>query len=179
MPATLPTIVRPGADEHIPYYAKYMTMVPGDDAWSALTTQIRDTLQMLRPLDDGKARHRYAPGKWSVKETVGHMADVERVFSYRALRIGRGDATPLAGFDENAYVGPGRFDDRPLPEVLDEFAAVRTATLALFGGFDGEALLRRGTANDSPISVRALAWIMAGHELHHRRLLVERYGIPG
>jgi len=178
MPATLTTIARPAADEHIEYYAKYMIQVPGDDALSALSTQIHDTLRMLRPLDEAKARHRYAPGKWSVKEVVGHLSDVERVFSYRALRFGRGDTTPLPGIDENAYVEPGRFDHRPLADALDEFTTVRAATVALFGGFDAAALLRRGTANDSPVSVRALAWILAGHELHHRRLLVERYGIP-
>ena len=176
MPATL-HIARPDADEHIEYYTRYTTLVPGDDALAALSTQIHDTLRMLRPLDEVKGRHRYATGKWSVKEVIGHLADVERVFAYRALRFGRGDSTPLPGFDENAYVDPGNFDVRPLQEVLDEFAAVRAASVALFGGFEAAALLSRGTASDHPVSVRAIAWIIAGHELHHRRLLVERYGI--
>jgi len=112
-----------------------------------------------------------------VKEVVGHLSDSERVFAYRALRMGRADTTPLAGFDENAYTPAGRFDARPLADILREYESVRAASLALFGGLDEEALLRRGTANGKEISVRALAWIIAGHELHHRRLLVERYGI--
>ena len=176
MPATF-TIGRPAADEHIEYYGKYIAQVQGDDALSALSSQIGDTMRLLRPLDETKALHRYAPGKWSVKETIGHLSDVERVFSYRALRFGRGDTTPLPGIDENAYAPEGRFDARPLSELLDELAAVRGATLALFRGFDAETLMRRGIASDNSFSVRAFAWILAGHEMHHRRILVERYGI--
>jgi len=99
------------------------------------------------------------------------------VFAYRALRFGRADATPLPGFDENTYVPAGRFDTRPLAELVQEYEAVRASSLALFRGMDGEALLRRGAANGNPISVRALAWILAGHELHHRGILTERYGL--
>ena len=171
------TIARPAADEYLEYYGKYIEKVPGGDALSALSSQIFETLGLLRPLSEAKALHRYAPGKWSVKEVIGHLADSERVFAYRALRFGRGDTTPLMGFDEKLYVPEGRFDSRPLGEMLDDFAAVRAASLTLFRGFDAEALLRRGKANDSAISVRALAWILAGHELHHRALLIERYGV--
>ena len=176
MPATL-AISRPAPDEFFEYYGKYIDLVPGDDARTALRDQIVDTARLLKPLDESKALHRYAPGKWSVKEVVGHLSDSERVFAYRALRMGRGDTTPLSGFDENAYVPTGRFDARPLADILHEFESVRAASLALFRGMDDEALLRRGTANDKSVSVRALAWIIAGHELHHRRLLIERYGI--
>jgi uncharacterized damage-inducible protein DinB len=176
MPATL-AIARPAADEFLEYYGKYIDLVPGEDALPALTEQIADTLRLLRPVGDAKALHRYAPGKWSVKEVVGHLADSERIFAYRALRMGRGDTTPLAGFDETTYVPAGRFDSRPLADMLHEFEQVRAASLALFRGFDDEALRRRGTANNAAVSVRALAWITAGHELHHRRLLVDRYGI--
>jgi len=178
MPATL-AIPRPAADEFFEYYGKYIDRVPGDDAMPALRDQIGDTVRLLRPLAESKALHRYAPGKWSVKEVVGHLADSERVFAYRALRVGRGDSTPLAGFDENEYVPAGRFDARPLADVVHEFELVRAASLALFQGMDEEALLRRGTANDKKISVRALAWILAGHELHHRKILIERYGLGG
>ena len=108
---------------------------------------------------------------------IGHLSDTERVFAYRALRIGRGDTTPLAGFDETKYVPMASFDARPLADMLDELESVRTASLALFRSFDAAALARRGTANDKTVSVRALAWIVAGHELHHRGLLIERYGI--
>lgn len=176
MHATL-TVERPAADEFFEYYGKYIEKVPGDDALSALSSQTTDTVRVLRPLSDAKALHRYAPGKWSIKEVIGHLSDSERVFAYRAMRFGRGDTTPLVGFDENQYVPAGKFDARPFGDVLDEFASVRAASLALFRGFDAGALLRHGTANDKAISVRALAWILAGHELHHRGLLIERYGV--
>jgi uncharacterized damage-inducible protein DinB len=176
MPATL-TIARPAADEHIEYYGKYIRLVPGDDALEAMRSQIGDTVRLLQPLDESKALHRYGPGKWSVKEVVGHITDAERVFSYRALRFGRADETPVPGFDENTYVPAGRFDLRPLPELVQEYQAVRASTIALFRGMDEQALLRRGTANGDSISVRALAWILAGHELHHRGILIERYGL--
>ena len=176
MPATA-AIPRPAADEFFDYYGKYIEKVPGDDALSALSGQIADTSRLLRPLDGARALHRYAPGKWSVKEVIGHLSDTERVFAYRALRIGRGDTTPLAGFDETKYVPMACFDARPLADVLEELESVRTASLALFRSFDAAALARRGTANDKTVSVRALAWIVAGHELHHRGLLIERYGI--
>ncbi|HEY3155522.1 MAG TPA: DinB family protein [Candidatus Eisenbacteria bacterium] len=176
MPATL-AISRPGPDEFFEYYGKYIDLVPGDDARPVLRDQIEDTVRLLAPLDESKALHRYAPGKWSVKEVVGHLLDSERVFAYRALRMGRGDATPLPGFDEKAYVPAGLFDSRPLADIVHEFESVRAASLALFRGLDHEALLRRGTANGNTVSVRALAWILAGHELHHRGLLVERYGV--
>src|SRR2546422_8933199 len=176
MPGTA-AIPRPTADEFFDYYGKYIEKVVGDDALSALSGQITGTVRLLRPLEEAKALHRYAPGKWSVKEVIGHLSDSERVFAYRALRIGRGDATPLAGFDETKYVPMASFDARPLADVLDEFQSVRTASIALFRSFDAAALGRRGTANDKTISVRALAWVLAGHELHHRGLLIERYGI--
>ena len=176
MPLTL-AIARPAAGEFIEYYKKYIDLVPGEDALPALRSQIGETARLLRPLDDTKALHRYAPGKWSVKEVVGHLADGERVFAYRALRMGRGDETPLPGFDENAYVPAGRFDRRSLADVVQEYESVRAASLALFGSMDEEALVRRGVANNAPITVRALAWIVAGHELHHRGLLIERYGL--
>jgi len=170
-------IARPAPDEFVAYYGKYIALVPGEDAMPAMGDQIVETARLVAPLDESKALHRYGPGKWSVKEVVGHLSDSERVFAYRALRMGRADTTPLAGFDENAYTPAGRFDARPLADILREYESVRAASLALFGGLDEEALLRRGTANGKEISVRALAWIIAGHELHHRRLLVERYGI--
>jgi len=175
MPA--PRIVRPGADEHIAYYGKYITLVPGDDAWPALEFQLDETLKLLRPLDEKAALHRYQPGKWSVKETVGHVFDVERVFAYRALRFARADETPLPGFDENQWVPAATFDQRPLMELVDELRTTRAATLAMLRGFDEDAFSRGGAANDAHITVRAMAWIIAGHERHHRQLLRERYGL--
>lgn len=176
MTATL-AIARPDPDEYFEYFGTYLALVPDEDALSLLRDQFEDTLVLLRPLDDARARHRYAPDKWSVKEVVGHLTDAERIFAYRALRIARADTTPIEGFDENAYVSAGRFDERPLDDLIEDYERVRDATLSLFNGFDEEALVRRGTANGKTISVRAIAWIIAGHELHHRGILIERYGL--
>ena len=144
-----------------------------------MRVQLADTIALLRPLTEEQAAYRYAEGKWSIKQVIGHLADTERIFVYRALRIARGDQTPLPGFNENVYVDQGAFDDRPLQSVLAEFEATRAATAAFFQGLPEPAWARMGTANDYPISVRALAFIVAGHELHHRALLQERYLAPG
>jgi hypothetical protein len=167
-------IPKPAAGEHDPYYAKYIALV-GDDALAALRSGSASTPRLLSGVTETQALHRYAPGKWSVKEVVGHIVDSERVFAYRALRVARGDRTPLAGYDEQLWVPEGRFDARPLPGLVAEYSAVRAATLALFGGLDPEVLGRIGNANGSDVSVRALAHIMAGHEQHHVKLLRERY----
>jgi uncharacterized damage-inducible protein DinB len=170
-------ITRPAAGEYAPYYGTYIGKVPEGDLLQILENQRRETQSLLGGLSDAKALHRYAPGKWSIKEVVGHLTDAERVFSYRALRFARGDAKPLQSFDENAWVPPGKFDARPLKDLAAEFDAVRRATIALLRTFDAEALQRRGVASDNPVSVRALAYIIAGHERHHVGLLHERYGI--
>ena len=117
----------------------------------------------------------YAPGKWTIKQVVGHICDAERIFAYRALRFARGDVAPLPGFDENAWMPAARFDARPLGDLAAELDAVRRATLALLRTFDADALARRGTANNKEISVRALAYVIAGHERHHVGILRERY----
>lgn len=171
------TLSRPSADEHVAYYGKYIALVSGDDAVAALITQIDATSGLLERVDEQRAAHRYAPGKWSVKQVVGHIADAERVFAYRALRFARADQTPLPGFEESDYAEHGGFDARPLADIALEYRAVRAASIALFASLAPEMALRRGVANDSTMSVRALAWTIAGHELHHRGLLVERYGL--
>lgn len=172
-------IPRPASDEFAPYYAKYIDQVPeaGGEGVLAdlLAAQIRDTQQVFAGMSETRALHRYAPGKWSIKEVVGHLADSERVFSYRAMRIARGDETPLASFDETAFVPPGRFDARTLTELVAEFTAVRQATVALLRGLPQDAIARRGTASGKTVSVRALAYIIAGHERHHVKILKERY----
>ena len=170
-------IPRPGADEHLPYYAKYIAQVPGDDAMTTLATHIEGWVPALHKLSDAQALHRYAAGKWSVKEVLGHVCDGERVFTYRALRFARADATPLPGFDENTWVPNSGADRRSIVDLADELRAVRAATVALYRSFDGEMLVRRGEANGAAISVRALAWICAGHAIHHHTLLRERYGL--
>jgi uncharacterized damage-inducible protein DinB len=172
-------IPKPGEGEHIEYYLKYINLVPGDDARPALTRQVGETLRLLEGVTEAQGLHRYATGKWSAKEVIGHITDCERVFAYRALRFGRGDEAPLAGFDENQYVPQANSDLRTMASLKAELSAVRAATLSLAESFDESALVRRGVANNHPVSVRALMWIIAGHELHHVALLRERYGLKG
>jgi hypothetical protein len=172
-------VALPESTEHDPYYGKYISLLPATDVIATLEQQAISTAKLLAATPDAKGEHRYAEGKWSVKEVVGHVSDGERIFSYRALRFGRADTTELPGFDENLYVPAGRYERRTLADLAAELAAVRVATLALFRGFDPEALLRHGSANGQPVSVRALAAIIAGHERHHVALLRERYGLTG
>jgi len=173
MTATL--ITRPGADEYAPYYGTYIGKVPDGDLRAMLASQIAETLELIRSIAESRGGYRYAPDKWSIKEVLGHLADSERIFSYRALRIGRGDTTPLPGFEQDDYVKSGGFDARTLRDLADELAAVRQATLHLFAHLDPKALERRGTASGKPVSVRALAYIIAGHERHHVGILKSRY----
>ncbi len=170
---------RPGTGEFDPYYARYINRVPEGDIASLLEQQIRQTAAALRAVPGSRSTYRYAEGKWSIAEVVGHLTDAERIFAYRALRIARADATPMEGFDENAYVPAGQFDRRPLAELIDEFEAVRRATVALVRGLQPEAWTRIGTANGKAISVRALVYIAAGHERDHLGTLRERYGVAG
>ncbi len=168
---------RPAAEEHVPYFSRYIDRVPGPDPLAALASQVEETTRLLLAAGEARGGYRYAPDKWTVREVVGHVTDAERVFAYRALRFGRGDTTPLPGFDENVYVPRGNFERRTLADVVAEFRLVRAATLALFRGFDDEAWGRRGVASENPVSVRALAWIAAGHELHHVAVPRERYSL--
>ena len=172
---TTATIPRPDATEYAPFYGTYVGKVPDGDLLELLERQRRETQNLLAGLSDTQALHRYAPGKWSMKEVVGHLMDSERVFCYRALRFARADEKPLQGFDEKAWVPAGSFDARPLTDLAAELDAVRRATIALFRGFDAAALARKGTANNNEVTVRALAWIVAGHERHHVAILRERY----
>ena len=166
---------RPAADEHAPYYSRYIEQVPDGDIVDFLERQASEAAAFLRSIPESLHEHRYAEGKWSIKEVIGHLSDAERIFAYRALRFARADQSPLTGFDENAYVPAGNFDARDYASLVDEFVDVRRATLSLLRGLDGDAALRRGKANDQEISVRALAWIVAGHVVHHQTILRERY----
>jgi hypothetical protein len=168
-------MARPEPGEFAPYYEKYIALVPGKDAVSALESQRVQTMQLFAGRGERDGNFRYAADKWTVKEVVGHLTDSERIFTYRALRIARGDQTPMAGFEQDDYVRGGGFNERPLASLVEEFAQVRSATLALFRSMGKEAWLRRGTANKNEVSARALAFITAGHELHHRQILEERY----
>ena len=174
----MPYIQLPAADEYAPVYEKYLAPLSGD-MFELLQSQARTTAALLAATPESRAGHRYAEGKWSVKEVVGHLADSERVFAYRALRFARADTTDLAGFEEDDFVANGGFDRRSLASIAAEYAVVRAATIALFESLDEQALLRRGTANGSGVSVRALAALIAAHERHHVGLLRERYGLIG
>ena len=166
---------KPAEGEYNPYYERYIARVPEGDIVAILATQIEDSLAMFRELTEEQALHAYAPGKWTIKEVIGHLADTERIMSYRALRFARNDTTPVPGFDENSYVPAARSNQRPLASLVAEFAAVRRATVALLAGLPADGWTRRGAANQHEISVRALAQVIAGHELHHRGIIAERY----
>ena len=170
-------IVRPEPDESTAYYHRYIARVSDEDLGTQLVHQLRELEQLFEDVTDRDALARYAPGKWSIKEILGHLADVERIFAYRMLRISRGDTTPLSGFDENAYVPAGKFDERPLPMLLTEFRSVRQSTIALIEGLPAEAWGRWGEMDNNPVSARALAYIIVGHVSHHLGVLRERYGL--
>jgi hypothetical protein len=170
-----PRFDRPDATEFADFYAGYIAGVPDGDLIAVLESQGKETLGLLRGVPESKGGFAYAPGKWTLKDVLGHIADAERVFSYRVLRIARGDQTPLASFDENAWVPTAGAGARTLTDLLEELAAVRASTLALLRHLPPEAPTRRGTASGKTISVRALAWIIAGHERHHVRIIRERY----
>ncbi len=168
-------IPRPKADEYAPYFAQYIGKVPEGDLLEILEAQWEELGCLLEELDDEAAEHRYAEGKWSVKEVLGHILDAERIFAYRLLRIARGDQTPLPGFDENAYVAAANFGARPLESLLEEYDLVRGHTLALLRGLQADSFTRTGISNGKTVSARALAWVIAGHERHHMGVLKEKY----
>jgi hypothetical protein len=170
-------ISKPEPSEHAPYFSRYIDLVPDGDILATLLSQIGVTLAELRKVTEENSLLRYEPGKWSVREVVGHMIDAERIFAYRALRFARNDQTPLASFEENDYVPAGNFDQRPWDDLLDEFYAVRRSNIAMFRGLTKEAWLRAGVASDNHMSVRALAYVIAGHERHHFGIIRDRYPI--
>lgn len=168
-------IARPAADEYDPYYDTYISKVPAGDVLQLLHTQLHENARFLEKLTDEQGAYRYAPGKWSLRQVVGHVTDAERVFSYRMLCIARGETAPLPGFDENRYAEVSNADTRPLRSVVTEFAHVRSATISLVESLNLEALTRVGNANGKPITPRALVYIIAGHERHHMGVVRERY----
>lgn len=166
--------MKPDSNEYAPYYQRYIDLVSGP-VLQVLHQQLADFTQFIRTVPSGKADFAYAPGKWTVKEVVGHMIDTERIMACRALRIARGDTTPLPGFDQDDYVARGHFTTRHLTDLADEFEALRRSDLLLFGTFDEASSLERGTASGNPVSVRALMHIIAGHTLHHQDILKYKY----
>jgi hypothetical protein len=166
---------RPEPSEFADFYASYISKVPGKDVLGVLESQRLQMLHLFAGRSERDGSFRYAPGKWTVKEVLGHITDTERIFTYRALRIARGDSTPLPGFEQDDFVRNGAFSARTLADLAEEFAAVRNASLVLFRSFPEEAWLRRGIASQKEVTVRALAFITAGHQIHHRLILEERY----
>ncbi|MDQ6886872.1 MAG: DinB family protein [Gemmatimonadota bacterium] len=172
---TATAIERPREGEFNPHHATYVAIVPSGDILSVLARQPEELRSMLGGMDARRAGHRYAPGKWSIREVIGHLADAERVFCYRGLTIARNDRTSLPPFDENAWVEQARFDSRTLSDLLTELASVRAATLDLFSHLSPQELARVGTASGKPLSARAVPYIIAGHTEHHIRILRDRY----
>ncbi|CCH02864.1 hypothetical protein FAES_4865 [Fibrella aestuarina BUZ 2] len=170
------TITRPGPAEYSPYHIPYLRFVPeGTDPLVLLQRQPDDVRALLGSLTDQQALTRYAPGKWSIKEALVHLIDTERIFAYRALRIARGDQTPLPGFEQDDYVPNSGADARLLTDIWAEYEAVRTATLLLLNSLTESALARVGVVNGNVLSVRALIHVLAGHEAHHIQLFKEKY----
>jgi DinB superfamily len=169
-----PTTV-PARDEAAEYYFNYIDLVPAGDIYATLDRQRADVNEMLATIPEHKVHYRYAPGKWSVCETLCHLNDTERVFQFRALWFARGLDSPLPSFDQTVAVNGAAAESRSWQSHLDEFDAIRVSTLHLFGHLPPDAWMRAGRASDNPFTVRAIAYIIAGHTAHHVAILRERY----
>ena len=161
--------------EYAPFYSAYIKALGEVDLREVLKSSSKDLIETLSNLPEEKLLHRYEEGKWTIKELIQHITDAERVLSYRALRFSRNDATDLPGFDEDWYVANSNGNNRPIDELLEEFELVRKTTLALFKSFSPEMLANTGSANGSDMTVRALGFIIAGHQTHHLKIIKERY----
>lgn len=173
-PSTL-SIPRPEHEEATSYFFRYIDQVEGNDALSALQQQYFTALNFYKDLPSEKWDYRYEEGKWSIKQLLLHVLDAERIFAYRALRIARGDKTPMAGFNENNYADISGADQRSALSLIEEYKTVRLATYSLFENLPKDQLNNLGMANDASVSCRALAWMIAGHEKHHLTIIRERY----
>jgi uncharacterized damage-inducible protein DinB len=169
---------KPNPDEYAPYYETYISKVHTDDPIRELRGDEKVLLRFFAPLKKKQLKYRYATGKWNIREILGHMIDAERIFCYRALRFARNDMTELPGFDEKAYAAENRADIRKLKSLLAEYKAVRAASIELFRNFNEEELMRSGIANGKPMSVRALLFVIIGHQRHHLAVINERYLNP-
>lgn len=166
---------RPSKEDYPSYYDTYVSLVPDGDIQASLAQSLKSTVDFLSGLSEEKAMYRYSAGKWSLKEVLGHITDTERIMGYRLLRIARGGKTPLAGFDENDFIKGASFDSSTFSERMEDYTSVRQSTLCLLRGLSDEAWARRGVANGHEVSAAALAYIIAGHELHHLNIIKERY----
>lgn len=166
---------RPSADEAAPFYARYINGVEDGNILMLLEKSLMTTAAFLENIPDDAWEYRYAPNKWTIKEVILHVIDTERIMAYRALRIARGDQTPILGFDENEYVPHSAANDRSVESIIEEFNDVRMATLSLFSNFNKTMWHRTGNASGNDVTVNALAYIIAGHEMHHLQVIIERY----
>jgi hypothetical protein len=165
----------PEPDEYFAYYGQYISLVPSDDLVGYMTDQISVVQAALAPVTEAKALWRYGPGKWSIKEVVGHLTDTERVFQYRAMSIARRDPAPLPGFDQDVWVANAGSDDVALSDLVAEWTLIRRATIAFIRALPAAAVMRAGSVGGHSMSVRALCYIPVGHTTYHLRLLDERY----
>ncbi|HVG25365.1 MAG TPA: DinB family protein [Thermoanaerobaculia bacterium] len=170
-------MTRPMPTDYAAPHASYVDLVAEEDILSAMEQQSSATQKLLASLDEARVAHRYAEGKWSIKEVIGHMVDAERIIGYRALAVARGDTQPLPGFDEQQYVANAGFDAWKLGDLSEEYALVRRSNIVFFKNLHPDAWDRRGTANEHPVSVRGLAYVIVGHERHHLNVLRDRYKI--
>jgi hypothetical protein len=168
---------RPEKSEYAEYYGRYIDLVPELDIVGAMVSQSADTQKFLGRIDDSRGGYRYAPEKWSICQLLGHIEDSERVFAYRALAFARGDKQAIPGYDQNEWMAMSPFDSSTVRQRAEALALLRRSTLELFRTFDEKAWARGGIASDNPVTVRALAYIIIGHERHHMRVLRERYAI--
>ena len=169
--------IRPAPSEYAEYYGGYIGHVPDGDVLSGLARQGEATRRLLMGVGESLVSHRYAPDKWSIKQVVGHLVDGEWLFGYRALAFARRDPAALPSMDQDAWMRAAEFDRRPVADLIDALWAVRQATLSIFSGFDAATMACTGVASGNQFTVRSLVWITAGHELHHLRILGERYGV--
>jgi len=168
---------RPSQTEYAPFYAAYVSLVPEPDILEVLRRQVLELERVARSVPPERETYRYAPEKWSIREVFGHLGDGERVFGYRAFCISRADPAMLPGFDEKTYIANAGYDRRPLAEIASDLVAARQSNLRVLSSLEETAWRRSGNANGSPVSVRALGFIMAGHARHHLKVLSERYGV--
>ncbi len=169
---------RPARGEAAEYYFKYIDLVPDGDICDTLEAQLSDTVGTLQRVPADRVDYRYAPDKWTIREVVSHVNDTERLFAFRAFRFARGFDSPLPSFEQEIAMRHARAGARPWPTLVDEFQSLRASTLLLFRHLPPDAWLRRGIASDNPFTVRALAYIGAGHIIHHMAILRDRYLSP-
>lgn len=168
-------ITRPTGAEHDPAFSRYITRVPEGNFFDVFQSQTQKTIGLFETFSEEKGNYSYAPGKWSLKEVLGHVIDFERVFSYRTLCIARGEQQSLPAFDENEYARNAGYDRLELSKVIEHYKKLRNSTICLLEQIPDDAWTRTGVSNQKPVSARALAYTMAGHELHHMNVISERY----